>query len=47
MIDIRVINNGYHWNVYYNDEFICAVDTLDEAHEELKKWVKKDGILRA
>ena len=39
-MDIRVVHVAGHYEVYVDGGFICSADTLTEAHEELKKWLK-------
>ena len=39
-MDIRVVHVAGHYEVYVDDDFICSVDTLSEAREEIKLWLK-------
>ena len=39
-MDIRVVHVAGHYEVYVDGDFICSADTLNEAHEEIKNWLK-------
>lgn len=39
-MDIRVVHNAGHYDMYIDGEFYCSADTLSEAREEVKNAVK-------
>ena len=39
-MDIRVVYNAGHYDIYIDGEFYCSADTLSEAREEVKNAVK-------
>lgn len=39
-MDIRVVPNRGHYDVYIDGDFICSADTYSEAAEDIKLWLK-------
>ena len=42
MIDIRVVNNAGHYDVYLEGAFYCSADTYSEAIDEVEKCLEKE-----
>lgn len=40
-MDIRVVHNAGHYDVYVDGDFLCSADTYSEAFEEVEKWLEK------
>ena len=40
----RIIFNKNHYELYYNDKFICSADTLHEIEQDKEEYEKERKI---
>lgn len=39
-MEIRVVHNAGHYEVYVDGDFICSADSYSEASDEIKKYLE-------
>jgi hypothetical protein len=43
-MDIRIVPNAGHYDVYIDGDFYCSADSYSEARDEVKRLLKKYQI---